>query len=69
MCYLKELNHAAGIDTSNLAVKRDFTALKAEINKLEIILVNVSTDLNNLKTKVDHLDLHKFKTVPVDLKN
>ena len=50
-------------------MKRDFTALKAEINKLEIILVNVSTDLNNLKTKVDHLDLHKFKTVPVDLKN
>ena len=69
MCYLKELNHAAGIDTSNLTVKRDFTTLKAEINKLEIILVNVSTGLNNLKTKVDHLDLHEFKTVSVDLEN
>ena len=29
-------------------------------------MVNVPTSLNNLKTKVDDLDLGKLKTVPVD---
>ena len=42
---------------------------KAEVDKLDInILVNVLTSLNNLKTKVDDLDVAKLKTVPVDLK-
>ena len=31
--------------------------------------MNVSTSLNNLKTKVDELDVGKLKTVPVDMKN
>ena len=31
-------------------------------------MVNVPTGLNNLKTKVDDLDVGKLKTVPVDLK-
>ena len=31
-------------------------------------LVNVLTCLNNLKTKVDDLDVGKLKTVPVNLK-
>ena len=31
-------------------------------------MVNVPSILNNLKTKVDHLDVDKVKTVPVDLK-
>ena len=35
-----------------------------DINKF----VNVTTSLNNLKTKVDNLDVGKLKTVPVDLK-
>ena len=35
-----------------------------DINKF----VNVTTSLNNLKTKVDNLDVSKLKTVPVDLK-
>ena len=39
--------------------------MKAEVNKLDI---NVLTSLNNLKTKVDDLDVGKLKTVPVDLK-
>ena len=30
--------------------------------------MNVSTSLNNLKTKVDELDVGKLKTVPIDLK-
>ena len=29
--------------------------------------MNVSTSLNNLKTKVDELDAGKLKTVPIDL--
>ena len=37
---------------------------KLEINKL----TNVPTTLNNLKTKVDNLDVGKLKTVPIDLK-
>ena len=43
--------------------------LKAEVGKLDINkLVNVLATLNNLKTKVDDLDVGKLQTVPVDLK-
>ena len=43
--------------------------MKAEFGKLDINkLVNFTTSLNNLKTKVDNLDADKMKTVPVDLK-
>ena len=59
----KKVKGASGVDTSNLAVKRDFIALKAEIDKLDITkLVNIPTALNNLKTKIDDLDFHKLKT-------
>ena len=65
----KKLEHATAVDASDLAAKKDFIALKARVNKLNInILINVSTSLNNLKTKVDNLDVSKLKTVPVDLK-
>ena len=48
----KELEHATGVDTSDLAAKKDFIALKAEVDKLDIFeLVNVPTGLNNFKTK------------------
>ena len=48
----KQLEHSTAVDTSDLAVKKDFVALKAEIDKLDINkLVNVTTNLNNLKTK------------------
>ena len=50
-------------------LKKDFIALKAEVDKLDIAkLVNIPTGLNNLKTKVDDLDVGKLKTVPIDLK-
>ena len=66
---LKELNDATGIDTSNLAPERDFIALNAEVDKLDINkLVNVPTGLNNIKTKVNKLDHGKLKTVPVTFK-
>ena len=65
----KKLDHAKGADTSSLAAKKDFIALKAEVDKLDITkLVNVTTSLNNSKTKIDDLDGNKFKNVPVDLK-
>ena len=65
----KELEHAAGADTSNLAAKNDFIALKAESDKLDINeLVNVPTCLNNLKAKIGNLNVDKFNTVPIDLK-
>ena len=54
----KELNHATGVETSDLAAKKDFIVLKAEIDKLGINkFVNVPTSLNNLRTKVDDLDV------------
>ena len=63
----KELEHGSGVDTSNLAAKSDFIALKADIDKLGINeLVMVPTSLNNLKTKIDDLHVDKLKTVPVD---
>ena len=66
---LKKLEHAIGIDTSAVAAKRNFIALKAEVDKLDIIkLTNVPTSFTNLKTKADDLDVGKLKTVPADLK-
>ena len=66
---LKELNDATGSDTSNLAPERDFIALNAEVDKLDINkLVNVPTGLNNIKTKVNKLDHGKLETVPVTFK-
>ena len=44
----KEIKRATGVDTSNVASKNNFFALKAKVDKLDINrLVNVSTSLNN----------------------
>ena len=65
----KESEHATGINISDLAAKKDFLALKAKVEKLNINkLINVPTSLNNLKTKVNDLDIGKLKTIPIDLK-
>ena len=62
----KELNHARGVDTSDLVAKKDFIALKAEVGKLEIEkFVNVTTSLNNLKAMIGDLDVGKKKNVPL----
>ena len=38
----------------NLAIKSDFIALKAQVDKLDINkMLNVSSNLNNFKAKVD----------------
>ena len=66
---LNKIDHATGVDTSDLAAEKDFIALKAEVDKLGINkVVNVPTSLNNLKTKVDDLDVGKLKIVLIDLK-
>ena len=45
----KESDHTTDIDTSDLAAKRDFAALKDEVGKLTINkLTNVQTSLNML---------------------
>ena len=65
----KELENATGIDPSDLAAKKYFIALRAEVNKLDINkLTNVPTSLNNLNTKVDELNVCKLKAVPVNFK-
>ena len=43
--------------------------MKAEVDKIDINeLVNVPTCLNDLKTKIDDLEVDKFKAVSIDLK-
>ena len=62
-------NDTIGVDASDLAAKKDFIALIAEVDRLNVKkLVNVSTILNNSKTKVDGLDVGKLKTASVALK-
>ena len=52
-----------------MAAKKDFIALKTEFDKLYINkLVNVTTSVNNLKTKIYYLDVGILKTFPVELK-
>ena len=61
----KELEHATGVDTSDLVAKKDFIASKSEVDMLDVNeLLKFSTGLNNLKTEVDDLDVGELKTVP-----
>ena len=64
----KEFENAAGVGTSDLAAKKDFIALKVEVDMLDVNdLIKFSTGLNNLKAEVDDSDVGKLKTVPKDL--
>ena len=61
-----KLKDAAGVNTCNIAVKSDFIVLKAEVNKLDVNkLFYISTSLNNIKAKIDDLDVDKLKTFPI----
>ena len=42
--------------------------MRAEFDKPDNKFDSVPTSLNNLKTKVDDLDIDELKTVPVELK-
>ena len=65
----KKLDHIIGVDTSDLATKKDVIYLNAEVGKPDINkLNNTSTSLNNSKRKVDDLDVGKLETLPVELK-
>ena len=58
----KELDHDTGVDISDWAAKKDFTALKTEVDKLNInILVNVPTSRW-------YLTVGKLRIFPVDSK-
>ena len=64
----KELEHVTRVDTSDLAVTKDFIILKAEVGKLEINkLVKAPTGLNDLKTRLHDLDVGKLKIFTRDL--
>ena len=69
MYYWEKLQHAANADKSNLTAKKDFIALKDEVDKLGINkLVNVPNGLNDLKTNLDKLNVNKLKTFPINFK-
>ena len=58
-----DLKNATGVDTSDFAKKTDLANLKTDIDKLK----NVPSNLSNLKSKVDKLDIGKLKTTPIDI--
>ena len=61
-----KLKDAASVNTCNISVKSDFIVLKAEVNKLDVNkLFYISTSLNNIKAKIDDLDVDKLKTFPI----
>ena len=51
------------IDLSNYATKKDIN----DITHVDISNFELKTNLANLKTEVDKLDIGKLATVPVDL--
>ena len=60
----KIISDATGADTSNLSTKSYFIALKEKFDKVDISkLANVPISLIHSKTKVDDLDVGKWKTV------
>ena len=62
-----DLKNATDFDTSDFAEKSDLTNLKFDVNKLYIDkFKNLPTNLSNLKSKVDKLDV-ELVPVPVDL--
>ena len=56
-----DLKNAMGIDTSDFAKANDLA--NSDIEKLK----NLPTNLNNLETKIDELDVDIVVLVPVDL--
>ena len=62
-----KFDHATGVGSSDLAARKPFIALK--VDKLDINkLINIPTSLNNLKIKVNDINVGKLKAVPLDLK-
>ena len=55
------------MNKSNLAAKKKIRYFKSW-SWQNRHLANIPTNLNNLKTKVDDLNIDNLKTVPIDLK-
>ena len=63
-----DLKNAMGIDTSDFAKANDLANLISDVTKLDIEkLKNLPTNLNNLESKIDQLDVDIVVLVPVDL--
>ena len=57
-----------GTDTSDFAKANDLASLISDVTKLDIEkLKNLPTNLNNLESKIDELDVDIVVLVPVDL--
>ena len=57
------LKNVIGTDTSPFPKKNWFTNLKLDTDKLK----KIPTNLNNLKSKADELNLDKLIPIPIDL--
>ena len=61
------LKNATGVDASDFAKITDLANLKSDVHKLVIgKSKNVPSGLNNLKSKVDKLDVDKLASVSAD---
>ena len=63
-----DLKNAAGVDTSECAKKTNSASFKFDVDKVDNDkLKDLSSNLSNLKSKTDKLDIGKLETSPVDL--
>ena len=68
----KELDHATGVDTSDWSAKKDFIALKANVNDFDVVkLKAVPVDLKKLSDVVDNevVKNAKFNTLKAKVNN
>ena len=62
-----DLKNAMGIDTSDFAKANDLANSISDVTKLDIEkLKNLPTNLNNLESKIDELDVDIVVLAPVD---
>ena len=63
-----DLKNATGVDTLNIDKKTDLTSLKSDFDKLYFDKIkNLPSNLSNLKSKLDRLDIGQIETTSVDL--
>ena len=64
----EDLNNTTGIDTSSFVTKVDLANLNLNVVTLDIVKLKYSpTNLSNLKSKLDKLDVDQLIPFPVDL--
>ena len=64
----EDLNNTTGIDTSSFVTKVDLANLNLNVVTLDIVKLKYSpTNLSNLKSKLDKLDVDLLIPFPVDL--